>query len=401
MTVKALVYVQHLLGIGHLARIYRIANALCAAGVHVTVAQGGPATNLTAGEGVNLVQLTPVKVASDDMSTLLHVDGKPFTDADKAARRDHLLSLLTEIRPDMLVLEAFPFGRRQMRFELLPLLDEAKRLRVPIIAASIRDLLQESRKAGRAEETIKLVNDCFDMVLVHGNGDFTPLSKTFPLANLIAERTFYTGVVGPVFPQTISNEYAVIVSAGGGAVGEQLLEAAILSATMSPFRNEPWLVLAGLNLPQPAFEKLQALAALQSTKIKIARSVPDLAACLAGARVSVSQAGYNTVSDILVAGCAAVLVPFATGGETEQTMRAEALESSGRAVVISEDKLTPESLAMAIQRSVLLPQASLENLDGGTQTATLLLDALKSKRASEKLTGFRQPSKKSFTEAAL
>ena len=49
----------------------------------------------------------------------------------------------------------------------------------------------------------------------------------------------------------------------------------------------------------------------------------DLAGLMASARVSVSQAGYNTVCDMLVAGCQSVLVPYASGGETEQSLRAE------------------------------------------------------------------------------
>ena len=39
------------------------------------------------------------------------------------SRRTALLSLADEVDPDILLLETYPFGRRQFRFELLPLLD--------------------------------------------------------------------------------------------------------------------------------------------------------------------------------------------------------------------------------------------------------------------------------------
>jgi predicted glycosyltransferase len=384
MTARALVYVQHLLGIGHLARVNRIAGALHAAGVRTTLVQGGPDAGLPQASGLDVVRLTPVKVAAEDMTALLHADGRPFTDADKTARRDQLLAVLRRTRPDILVVEAFPFGRRQMRFELLPLLEEARAMHVPVIASSIRDLLQENRKPGRAEETVALVNRWFDLVLVHGEAELTPLTRTFPLAGQIAARTRYTGLVGPDRPDTIKSGHAVVVSAGGGAVGARLLESAIMAAPLTPFRDEPWLVLTGPNLPEADITRLQALAAAASARIKVIRSVPDLPARLAGARISVSQAGYNTVADVLVAGCPAVLAPFAAGGETEQTMRAEALAASGRAAIVREEALGPESIAAAIRHAVSLPPAPAMRLDGGQRSAAILLAAFDSQNASNK-----------------
>jgi predicted glycosyltransferase len=376
MSVRALIYVQHLLGIGHLARVNRIAQALQVAGVQITLVQGGSHAGLLPVEGVDIVRLTPVKVTASDMTMLLHADGQVFTETDKAARRDHLLACLRATRPDILLLEAFPFGRRQMRFELLPLLDEAWTMRVPVIAASIRDLLQENHKPGRAEETVDLVNRYFDLVLVHGDRELTPLARTFSQAERIADRIHYTGLVGPDPPASIRRKHTVVVSAGGGVVGARLLESAIQAAPLTPFRDDQWLVLAGSNLPEADYAQLQAIAANTAAPIEVIRSVPDLPAYLAGARVSVSQAGYNTVADILVAGCAAVLVPFASGGETEQTMRAEALAISSRAAVVREDNLNPESIATAICQAVSLPQATVMQLDGGPQTAAILLAAL-------------------------
>jgi predicted glycosyltransferase len=370
MTARALLYVQHLLGIGHLARIHRIAAGLAAAGVRATIVQGGADAGLDAPEGVDLVRLAPVRAAASDMAALVHADGRPFSEADALARRDHLIAAVRRLRPDILVVEAFPFGRRQMRFELIPLLEAARGLGVRVIASSIRDILQESRKPGRAEETRALVERHFDLVLVHGDEALTPLSATFPLAGAIAARTRYTGLVGPQPPKTADRRHAVVVSAGGGGVGLRLLEAAVAAAPLTPLAHEDWLVLAGPNLPDADFARLSMRAAAMQgaamqaaategagPRLTVMRSTPDLAARLAGAKLSISQAGYNTVADIMVAGCPAVLVPYAEGGETEQTARARALAQAGRAAV--------------------LPPARPLTLDGGARTARLLLDALR------------------------
>jgi predicted glycosyltransferase len=376
MTPRALVYVQHLLGIGHLARIGRIARALADAGIDTTVVQGGTTDGLSFTEGVRTVQLTPARVAAEDMSTLLHPDGRPFGTSAKAARRDQLLAELRSARPDILLVEAFPFGRRQMRFELLPLVEEARGIGVGVVASSIRDLLQENRKPGRSEETVDILNRFFDLVLVHGDARLTPLSLTFPLAHAIIPPVRYTGLVGPARPRTIERDHAVVVSAGGGAVGARLLEAAIRARPLSTLANERWLLLCGPNLPAADHARLQALAGAADRGMTLLRSVPDLAAHLAGARLSISQAGYNTVADVLASGCAAVLSPFAAGGETEQTTRAAALAAARRVSVAPEVDLSPERLAAAIEEALALPPAPPQSLDGGARTAELLMEAL-------------------------
>ena len=117
---KVFLYVQHLLGIGHLQRAATLAQALRAAGFEVTLASGGKPV-----AGIPVLQLPP---ASSDAAfkQLLDENGAPVDDAWKARRRDALLEAFRQAAPDALLIELFPFGRRQMRFELLPLLGMAK-----------------------------------------------------------------------------------------------------------------------------------------------------------------------------------------------------------------------------------------------------------------------------------
>ncbi|MBY0610946.1 MAG: glycosyl transferase [Beijerinckiaceae bacterium] len=376
---RILVYVQHLLGIGHLMRISRIAAALSER-FEVVVASGGtPVPGLDLG-GARLVQLTPVKAGEDGFGQLVHEDGSPFEDSDRTKRRDHLLTLFAEFAPDALLIEAFPFGRRQMRFELLPLLDLARsQSRHVLIASSIRDILQEQKKPGRAEETAALVDPYFDLVLVHGSAEAVRLEETFPLATRFADKIVYTGMVGSTVTDEQTGEtHDIIVSVGGGAVGEALIHAALEASLHDAFRGLRWLVATGPNMPAAAFDKARSYAG----GVTLERFVPNLAQRLRRARVSVSQAGYNTVADILGAGCAAVLVPFAAGGETEQTRRAQMLAERGLAVMVSEDALDPASLAAAVTAALeqkrAYPAGTDVRLDGAQETTRILLSALRS-----------------------
>ena len=92
--------------------------------------------------------------------------------------------------------------------------------------------------------------------------------------------------------------------------------------------------MTGPNLPQADYDAALAQAPAGLDVFRFRKDFPSL---LAAAELSVSQAGYNTVCDVLQAGCRAILVPFAAGGETEQTVRAERLQRLGLAVAHRRD----------------------------------------------------------------
>jgi predicted glycosyltransferase len=70
---------------------------------------------------------------------------------------------------------------------------------------------------------LALVQAHFDRVLVHGDPDFVSLEDTFPLTSEISDKIVYTGIVAPPEPADASEVYDIIASAGGGAVGMDLL----------------------------------------------------------------------------------------------------------------------------------------------------------------------------------
>jgi predicted glycosyltransferase len=85
--------------------------------------------------------------------------------------------------------------------------------------------------------------------------------------------------------------------------------------------------------------------------IVVERNRQDFPALLARARVSVSQAGYNTVMDVLRSGAPAVMVPFEARAETEQRMRTERLAARGALDLVAEHDLSARTLAAAVDRA--------------------------------------------------
>ncbi|WP_138331568.1 glycosyltransferase family protein [Rhizobium indicum] len=364
-------YVQHLLGIGHIARASRIANALVKDGFDVTVVTGGLPVPGFPGEGVKTVALPAVVANNAGFSGLADADGRPAGEDFLHARRQLLLDAFHAARPDVVIIEAFPFGRRQMRFELLPLLDAIDEAEPrPKLISSVRDILQENRKAGRDAETVTLVKDHFDAVLVHGDPGFVRLEDTFPLTSEIADRLRYTGLVAAPPALEPAETFDIIASAGGGAVGAALIGAAKEAATLLP-DNLRWLLVAGPNLPEADFAALSEDAAPNVTLVRFRRDFPSL---LRGAKVSISQAGYNTVGDLLRTECRAILIPFVAGGETEQTVRAERLQALGLADILPENGLTSGHVKEAVEKALASQPRGpvLLDLDGAEKTAGII-----------------------------
>ncbi len=364
-------YVQHLLGIGHLARASRIATALAEDNFDVTVVTGGSQVAGFPGPGVRSVALPAVLAGNASFSGLADQFGSPVDEAFLHRRRDLLLQAFHAARPDIVILEAFPFGRRQMRFELLPLLDAISAASPrPMLLTSVRDILQERTKAGRDEETVCLIKAHFNHVLVHGDPSFITLPDTFPLAGEIAAKIIYTGLVAGAAPAPPADPYDIVVSAGGGAVGLDLVRSALETAKRSASSGS-WCLITGPNLPESDFTALFRQAPDNVTLVRFRNDFPSL---LKGAKLSISQAGYNTVCDILQAQCRSILIPFTAGGETEQSVRATRLEALGLAIALPENGLDADILgeAVAAALSRVKPHVHKLDLNGAQRTAAVL-----------------------------
>lgn len=378
MTVRGgriLFHVQHLLGTGHLRRAAAVARALADAGLEVTLASGGlPVRDIGTG-GARLFQLPPLAALDERFSGLADAEGRPIGERERVARRDRLLALYREVRPHALIIEAYPFARRQLEFELLPLLDAARRAEPrPLVVSSVRDIVQR-KSARRVAAMAERAERDFDLVLVHGDPAIVPLEASFPAAARFADRLHYTGYVaspaaargGPGDP----GWGEVVVSAGGGAVGAALLDAALAARPLTRLAATTWRLLAGPNLGAADFARLAGRA---PGGVVVERARADFGQLLANCAVSVSQAGYNTATDILAAGARSVLVPFAGHGETEQGQRAERLARLGYARVVAEDDLGPETLAAAVEAALdgPAPTAARPRMDGAEESARLL-----------------------------
>jgi predicted glycosyltransferase len=357
---RLLFHVQHLLGIGHRVRAARIAKACAEAGFEVTLLDGGvpDAAPAEAPPGVTRRSLPPARAADAAFSALVDAEtGQIAGDAWRARRAAAALAALEEARPDLLVVEGYPFARRAFAFELEPMIAEARAMGART-AVSIRDILVGRRDPAKAARIAGQARALFDRILVHSDPGFAQLADSFGAAPALADRTVYTGIVAPepAFAEPEGDgDGEILVSAGGGATSAALMRAALAARPLSAFADRTWRLLTGPYLP-PA--DLTALTSEATEGIVIEPARPDFLTLLTRARLSVSQAGYNTVADLAVSGCPAVLVPFEgpSALETEQPLRATLLARAGRAIHLPEPNLSGPALAAAVDAAAALPR---------------------------------------------
>ncbi len=355
-------------------RSKRITKALLEAGFEVDVVLGGTETPAEFPAGATCFQLNPYKSGPGGFSALMDANNQYIDEAYKAQRLEQLLSLLQARAPDVVFTEAFPFARHQMGFEFMPFLEAVKQLTPrPLVACSVRDLLHKKVESGRDELTIRILREHYDFVFLHADPEFARLDETFRLAGKVSDLTHYTGLVAPEVSERCEGRiYDVVVSAGGGAVGKPLFEAALEAMPRTRYAKDRWGFITGPNLPLETIEKLK-----QETRpnLTIESFRTDFFGLLKEAKVLVSQSGYNTSADILRSGCRSVMVPFVMKGLSEQLQRASLFEQRGLTVLLKQENLDANSLAAAIDKAGEMAPPDpkqIPKLDGAFETARIL-----------------------------
>jgi predicted glycosyltransferase len=369
-----LFYCQHSVGLGHLTRSYALCAGLAQRFRVVLVCGGAVPAAIRPPNGVEIVALPPLGVGPD--GRFVSQDPQFAVEEAWAARKQRIIAVYRALRPRVVLVELFPFGRAKFARELVPLL-EAAREDGALAACSLRDILVSRRADQQAhDDRAQALADAYlDTVLVHSDPAFARLEETFAPQAPLRVPVRYTGFVvrEATGPSALGPTPSVIVSAGGGRVGERLLQtAAAAQRTLWPATGATMRLIAGPLVPGDAWERLQAAVAGQPG-IDLVRSVPDLAAELRGASASVSQAGYNTVLEVVRSRVPALAVPYATPEEDEQLRRARRLERLGALRVLDPDRLDPGSLALEIERlSSFEPRPAAVDLGGVSATCRIL-----------------------------
>lgn len=380
---RVLIYCQHVLGMGHLIRSMAIARALRNCSV-VFVNGGESLSGVDTPSWVTIVNLPPITTDSEFQSLNVHGESTSLEQVQQARKRT-LFELVGHVRPDVVIIELFPFGRKRFAFELLPLLAHI-RLSAPStkVVCSLRDILVTKLDHVRHEDwVVSLMNRYFDLLLIHSDPTFQTLDETFSRCHDLRCEVQYTGFVTQgsdlsadvqtTDDQSVSDGRPLILaSVGGGRVGYELLDSSIRASTLLiqklPHRM---LVFTGPYMPEQQYVELHELAA-QCSHIQVRRFTSSFESLMHQATLSISMAGYNTCMNLLNTGTRALVWPFTGHKNDEQTIRAKKLEQHGLLTLLRPADLAPEQLAEKILASLSGSHARTPhsiNTNGGRETA--------------------------------
>ena len=378
---RVLIYCQHVLGMGHLIRSMAIACALknCA----VTFINGGESlSGVAVPPWVTIVNLPSISSDSEFQELTIHSQDMTLEQVQQA-RRNQLIALFDRLRPDILLIELFPFGRKRFAFELLPLLAHIRLASSSTkVACSLRDILVTKPDQARHEDwVVSLMNRYFDLLLIHSDPTFQTLDETFSRRTDLHCDVQYTGFVTQdleIQPDILIAEDTqpskdiplILASVGGGRVGYELLESTVRASSLLTTIPHRMRIFTGPYMPDRQYEELRRLVG-QTPHIEVQRFTPAFQSLMQQAALSLSMAGYNTCMNVLKTGTKALVLPFTGHKNDEQTIRAKKLEQRGLLTVLEPNDLVPDRLAAIIESSLSKPKAHQHsiNTDGGRQTA--------------------------------
>jgi predicted glycosyltransferase len=375
-----LLYCQHSLGIGHLKRSWALAAALADAFRVVLVSGGARPRAMRPPDVIEIVDLPPLAQHAD--GRVFVVEGSASVAETQARRSRMLVDTYDAVRPAVVVIELFPFGRRKFSAEIVSLLECGRGASRPLVATSVRDLLVDrgSEQQAHDDRVRQLLDKYFDAVLVHADPQFATLDETFRPVIPTRSTVHHTGfVVGDSTRQGGKQTGRMLVSAGGGRFGERLYLAAIDAYDRLGSDAPKTTIVAGPLCPDAMLARLRVATAARPG-IEVVSTVDDLSEAMRASAISVSQCGYNTALDILRAGVPALVAPFAENGDSEQSERARRLERLGAVRLLDAQRLQADDFASAIRATFdFVPSQVTLNLDGATTSARILSTMLASR----------------------
>ena len=389
---KILVYSHDAYGLGNIRRMLEITNHLVNSDPELSVLliSGSPMLHeFRIPDRVDYIKL-PCVARSEKGETYVKTLGISYQDT--ISLRAHLIMMaVVDFDPDLILVDKKPFGiADELGLALRVMRDQGRKPRCVLL---LRDILDEPEatirqwEKGNYHDAIK---EYYDQVLVVGSENVFDAAREYCFPETTARKVRYCGYIRRPAPrkspQRVREDFGlrtdrplVLVTAGGGGDGYEMMEAYLRGVANQPHRQFETLLISGPEMSNRQREALFEMAA-QVDGVVFHEFTDDMISCMNAADVVVSMGGYNTVCELLSLKKRMIIVPR-VDPVAEQWMRAERMQNLGLLRAIHPDELTPESLLEAIEdeldqgagRAHALSQFAMDGLARiGHEIATLM-----------------------------
>ncbi|MEM7070802.1 MAG: hypothetical protein AAF403_03470, partial [Pseudomonadota bacterium] len=191
-----IIYVQSLLGVGHLVRMARIAEAVAHCGYKISILNGSLRKIDLNHPYIKWVQLPGLKARDVVFSSLTDEhDHQPSKNLWQK-RHQKGIEVFDHLDSGVFIVEGYPFARGSFHAEISAFLKKSRAKGFYNIC-SVRDIIVSKQKTNWAEQTIGRLNDFFDELWIHGDADFIDFGTSFLKIKDIHIKKIYTGYVVP------------------------------------------------------------------------------------------------------------------------------------------------------------------------------------------------------------
>lgn len=379
---RFLLYAQHLSGTGHFVRTYEIACAL-GEGNEVYLVDGGrsvPRQYETAP-----FKLIPLPRIYRSQKSIIPLDSRENIKEIMEQRKQLLLKSVAQIRPDVVLIEHFPFSKWELYQEIIPMIELAQRVNKNVkIICSLRDITGRMRHDSNGEQhhlkVVETLHQYFHGILVHADPKLVRLEEYISWVEQITIKIEYTGYVSQkVSPNPVSinssqlQDSGIILVSAGGAGSIDLISHCIAAwkhpSLQNFINNHQLIIFTPLFAAEDELKYLKKY--MENKQIQIHPFSADFLDYMQAATLSISQAGYNTCTNILETRTPAILIPNST--MSDQLPRAHLLAGRGLVTIMDGDNLNPSKLSSTIIDALSRPIIKHNiDLDGARKTRKIL-----------------------------
>jgi predicted glycosyltransferase len=378
---KILLYSHDTFGMGNIRRTLLISEELTAhyPGSSILIITGSPMIHaFRIPEGIDYIKLPCLDRVDAERYVPRHLTGCPkeVNETRAAILKESIL----RFDPDLMIVDKRAGG---VGGELLPALAAIRGCgRQTKIVLGVRDILDEperTRKVLAEDGSFGTIDRFYDEVWIYGCRAIFDTVREYGFPESVARKTYYCGYLKRpiVTTEPVGGPPRILVTTGGGGDGSPMIEAYLTGLSTLPRKIAlRTTVIFGPQMPATRRHEFRQNFSYLAD-VTFLDFEAELSQQYAQADLVISQAGYNTVCELLSFSRRAILIPRAHPVR-EQLIRARLLNALGLFELIEPEDLNSEFViakVMAVLNSHPAA-AGTPDLDGlprlGERVASLL-----------------------------
>lgn len=272
----------------------------------------------------------------------------------KQTREAILRESILQFNPDLIVVDKRAAG---VDGELLPTLHSLhQKGRHTKLVLGVRDILDEperTRKVLIGNGSFEVIERFYDEVWVYGCKTVFDTVKEYAFPESVVQKTVYCGYLKrpTLSAERLDGPPRILVTTGGGGDGGDVIEAYLTGLSTLP-RNVALRSTIIFGPQMPHARRAEILHRFDyMADVAFLEFEAEIAKRYAQSDVVVSQAGYNTVCELLSFSRRAILVPRSEPVR-EQLIRARLMAQRGFFECIEPQALTPEILIARVREAI-------------------------------------------------